>query len=358
MTTATFEEIEQAIKSKTFGPPKPKEEQDDGDKAIIADLESKGELLKMRKDDGNGHTVLSGNKAHHLDIYTLGMNLATEKYPRIIADLKSIKLPKKTIISTEISSEVDGYQDRFTIGALSTSTIATALQAQASGINPEMSFFNTLMWDGEDATKWSNGDRYLCLLDHMKKYKKDHVRIIEVFEGSLEQARKKSRKDERKDKWEGLVLYDMNATTEFTISKNGKKPKIPRPYGIWKDKPCIEIDFVAYGFIPSDAKTRKGALRDLLIGLIDPYTNKIIPCGRCSSGLTLPELIKYAQPGALPVAVEVTMEAWSKHGKHQQGSIVRVRDADEKSYDQCIATDIQLANYLSDQRIDLPWLKK
>ena len=353
MSVITFNEIHAAITGGYFAPPKPTNELSEADIQRINDLESDGNLMIQRKDDGNGHLTVVGNKPKSIDIYTLGLNNATLKYPHIIKDLLSIKLPEKTIICNEISCSINGVQDRYEIGRLSTSGVENAKEYQRiNNRYPEMSFFNPLVWNGEDVSKWSNVDRYECLDKHLGKKHVDFVRMIQLVEANLSDARMMV----KKYKWEGLVLLDKNATTQFKIGKViGMQPTIPRPDGIWKDKKGLEVDFVVYDFKPSTADAHAGGVKDFYIGLIDPETGELIPCGKVGNGLSKDDRFTYAKPGALPVAVAVEFEQWSKHGKTLIATIDRVRALEDKHFKQCVATEDQIKNFLSKERINPTW---
>jgi ATP-dependent DNA ligase len=122
--------------------------------------------------------------------------------------------------------------------------------------------------------------------------------------------------------------------------------------GAWKDKEGLFVDFVAYGFVSSTAASHAGSVKDFHIGLIDPNTSQLIPCGKCGNGLSKEQRLTFAKPGALPVAIEVRFEQWSKHGKTLLGYIERIRDPKDKHYSQCHATQAQLV-VLSKERINL-----
>jgi ATP-dependent DNA ligase len=134
----------------------------------------------------------------------------------------------------------------------------------------------------------------------------------------------------------------------------GKRPSIPRPEGVYKDIDKATVDFVAYDFVPSEAPSHKGAVKDFYIGLIDPATGNIIPCGKCGGGMKRDDRFTYADSKKLPVAVSVIFKYWSKYGKTIQGSIVSVREPGDKHWTQCVATKTQLEQYLSHERITLP----
>jgi ATP-dependent DNA ligase len=348
-----FEEVELGIKGGYFTPPKPKNEQDDEDRKLIAHLESTNNLMIQRKHDGNGHIATIGKKSREIDIYTLGLNSAAEKYPHLVRDLGAARFPGRTLLCSEIFCTVGGVHNRYEATRLTTSSVTNALAFQRTqGLYPTIALFNTLIWNGEDATRWSNHDRYHCIFDHLKRVGSvDHVQMTELIEMSLEEARKMS----RKNAWEGLVLYDRNASTQFALGKVGKIPTIPRPPGVWKDKEGLEVDFVAYDFVRSTAKSHADSVKDFYIGLIDPVTGELIPCGKCGNGLSREDRFKFVKTGMLPVAVEVKFEQWSKHGKTLLGRIERVRDHRDKHFTQCIATQAQLEKFLAKERIKVPW---
>ncbi len=345
-----FEEVVLGIEGGYFTPPKPKHEQEKKDQKIIAYLELAGNLMIQRKHDGNGHIVTVGAKPRQIDLYTLGLNPVAAKYPHLIKEIGGICFPEQTVMCSEICCTVRGVHNRDEATRLTTSRVENALKRQEThGMCPEIAIFNTLIWDGEDATKWSNADRYGCILDHLKRSGSvNHVKMTELVESSLKEARETV----RKNKWEGLVLYDRNAPTQFALGVSGKKaPPIPRPAGAWKDKEGLEIDFVAYGFVRSTAESHAGGVKDFYIGLIDPDTDEIIPCGLCGKGLSKDDRFKFAEPGMLPVAVKVRFEKWSKHGKTLLGNIDKIRDPAHKPYKDCHATKTQMRRYLTKERI-------
>lgn len=344
----SFEEVDHAIKHKLFTPPKPIEVPDAAAKEHIALLDASGKLIKMKKDDGHGHVGLIGPHVHDLGIYTLGMNMVTAKHPAITRELLSIKFPEKTLICTEISCLVKGKQDRNQLTSINrASDKKAAAYTSRTGIHPKMSIFNTLMWNGEDTTQWTNHDRYMQIAEFLKGKKLDHVTITELVHGSLAEARAYAKNLH----WEGMVLYDPAATTDFYIGDNDT---ILRPFGSWKDKDYYELDFVAYAYEPSTAKSHVGAVRDFYIGLVEPGTGLIIPVCKCGGGMKKADRIKYANADQLPIAVEVKFENWTKHGALSHGSIVRVRDAADKKWKQCIATKEQLQTVLATtkERVD------
>lgn len=345
--STTFDEIQYAIDSKIFTAPKPIEEPSAEERILIKKLESEGNLMKTRKDDGHGHLVGIG-KARDIDLYSSGLAKVTASHPRILADLWSLNLPEKTLICSEISRTVEGIQDRY---AVKTSE-ERRLKFETRGEYLEMAFFNTLMWHGEDARKWSNWDRYQCLLEHVHKQgHRENVRMIQLLEMTLDDAVFQV----EKNKWEGLVISDKNATTDFAIGTVGaSRPDEPRPDGSWKKKKGFEVDFVAYAFERSTAPSWYGAVKEFSIGLIDPVSRKLIPCGVCGTGMTKQERFEYTKPGKLPVAVEVKFESWSKvNHVPNQPRLKRFRD--DKTYEQCLATKDQMSTVLTKERIDPAW---
>jgi ATP-dependent DNA ligase len=344
----TFDEVAHAITHKLFTPPKPIEVPDAQARDHIALLDASGQLMKMKKDDGHGHVNLFGVHHNDLGIYTLGMNAVTTKHPAIARELLSIKFPEKTLLCSEISCIVKGKQDRNQLTSINRAGDEKAASyATRTGIHPKMSIFNTLMWNGEDTTQWTNYDRYMQIAEFLKGKKLDHVHMTELVTGSLADARVHA-----KDlNWEGMVLYDPKATTDFYI---GEDDTILRPFGSWKDKDYYELDFVAYAYEPSTAKSHPGAVRDFHIGLVEPGTGLIIPVCKCGGGMKKADRLKYADITQLPVAVEVKFENWTKHGALSHGSIVRVRDAADKKWKQCLATKEQLQTVLTKtkQRVD------
>ncbi|MEI8223821.1 MAG: hypothetical protein WCG20_01720 [bacterium] len=339
----TFEEIDYAIRNKLFTPPKPIEVPDAKAKLRIAELDSEGRLIIMKKDDGHGHIGVIGLKPDILSLYTLGFLDVTTKHPLIVSELLSVKFPEETILCSEITCLVNGKQDRNQLTSINRAKDEKAITYPTrTGIFPKMSIFNTLMWNGEDTTAWTNYDRYMQVVEYFKKKSKtfDYVHVTELVLGSLADARIRA----QESKWEGMVLYDPDATTEIFINKGDD---IPRPDGCWKDKDHFEGDFVAFAYEPSTAKSHPGAVRDFWIGLLDKKTGLVIPMGKCGGGMKKSERIKYANPDLYPLPIEVRYENMSKHGKLVHPRFRRVRDESDKKWQQCIATPEQLKHELA-----------
>lgn len=349
----TFKDILHGIQHGLFTAPKPIEKPSAKDEKIIAQLEQQGKIIYMKKDDGHGHTTLIGSSSSGIGFYTLGeLKNVANKHPALVSAVLSLKFPAKTVLSTEISCLVNGKQDHNLITSINRpdDDAKSAAFIAANKLVPKLSIFNTLMWSGEDTRNWSNADRYNCIVDHLKGKKVGLAFATEILKMSVADARAHA----KAHRWEGGVIYNADATTEFGLATFGEeRPSIPRPDGMWKDVEKATVDFVAYDYIASDAPSHKGAVKDFYIGLIDPHSGKIIPCGKCGTGMKRADRIKYADRKLLPVTVKVVFKEWSKYGKTSQGSILEVRDAADKHYSQCVATEEQLS-FLSQERIALP----
>ncbi|MDB4984713.1 MAG: hypothetical protein JWM20_892 [Patescibacteria group bacterium] len=340
---ADFEEIKKAIEEKRFVPAKPKERPNEKEVEIIKSLDEAKKLRTTKKADGNGYVFVNGNRPAEIELYTLGMNPSGNKYPSIIKDLGSLVFPPQTIICGEIAFEVDGKQRRSEIGRINSSGLKNALRLQESKeIIPELFLFNPLMWNGKDITNWSYDDRFECLAEHLAKKRFDYVKLIELLKCSLADARAMAKEKE----WEGLVLADAESMTGFSIKETADEDApIPRTKGLWKDKEGLLLDFVAYDVRFSTAKSRLGAIKDFKIGIIDPFTKEIIPCGNCGK-LRVSDAFAYADPKKLPVAVEVRFEMWSHNGVPLTASVERIREPKDKHYTQCFASEEDMAEIL------------
>lgn len=353
LTGITFKDIAHGIKHGVFTAPKPIEYPSPKEQARIAELDAAGKIIYMKKDDGHGITTLIGNRPSAIGFYTLGeLKNVADRHTALVQALQALKFPPKTVLGTEISCLVNGKQDRHLMTSINRpdDIAKSAAFIAKNNLTPKLSIFNTFMWAGEDTRTWSNLDRYQCIVDHLKGKKVDLAFATEILNLPLADARAHA----KNHKWEGGVIYDAGAQTMFNLGVVGEsRPSIPRPDGMWKDKEKVTVDFVAYDFVPSDAPSHPGAVKDFYIGLLDSKTGKIIPCGKCGNGMKKSDRIKYQDRRLLPITVEVTFESWSKYGKTSQGAISEIRDPADKHYTQCVATEEQL-ELLTQERIPVP----
>jgi ATP-dependent DNA ligase len=191
------------------------------------------------KRDGFMHPILI-DTAGNVKIYTRRMDDCTEKYPHIVKAITRTKLPKRTIILSELVTERDdGSDDRLAIQAISNSLPERARALQQAGPKAKAIFLYIAFWGGESLADLSFGAGIEFLEQQFgtKDRKPEHCDIMEVFYGSFEEA-KKHVIDKN---IEGLVIYNANESPGSMLFNFRGKPERPMAF---KWKPIFEDDFI------------------------------------------------------------------------------------------------------------------
>ncbi len=248
---------------------------------IFLDLEAKKRLIIQRKRNGNAAYIpATGKNKRRVELYSRGINPLTAHFPTLVEELRAMNLPSDTLLGGETLVQVDGIDSPSAFGSLARSKPERAVGLQRDGVSVELALFSVIVHRGKSVVHLPYKDRLDILQNLMAKHTSDRVNLVEIIPGSFKAAKKRS----VTSKWEGLVLYDADAPSEYRL--DGKIDQVPRPSGCWKWKEYAEGDFVATGWVPSTAPSHAGMVKDLLLHQYSPITGELQHWGKCGIGLS------------------------------------------------------------------------
>ncbi|MBI4120827.1 MAG: hypothetical protein HY457_01030 [Parcubacteria group bacterium] len=284
----------------TFVPPKPKNSVED--ERVLA-LEADGRAIYTRKYDGYYvSAVVTGGRAR---LYTRGIARdITANFPHLVEELEGIRFPRGgSLFCAELVIDDRGSDNRELV-----SRIVLARPDAAAILQLEQGFaglrvFNTLILGNEDVAPKTNAER-LAIVREMITYRANKVLPAEVIKLPFAEAQKLV----RKNKWEGLVIYDASKPTAYGIDAEGPDNP-PRPNGCWKWKPTSEDDFIAIGWEKgSNGGKHENRMGKLQLAQIHPVTCAQIPCGEVGTGFSDKERDIFANDRMYPCVVQVEYE--------------------------------------------------
>lgn len=311
-----------------FVGPKPIEEEP---KSTFYALEAGNNLIIERKRTGNcTYTAIAGPKKS-VRFYSSGINEWTANFPLLSDEVRSLNIPRDTLLAGEMLVQVSGTDDQDAFGSLAKSNTERSLALQKRGAIAQLRYFNALVYKGKSVITLPYENRLEILQGIVHHHDGDNVGLVEVVDTTFDHAISQS----MQEKWEGLVLYDKRAGSAFHL--NGTREKTPRPNGCWKWKDYKEGDFVATGWIPSTSKLYGGLVKDLMIAQYDPKTNKLVPWGKVGTGLSLADKKKYANDLLYPAVFEIQYERRTVNHKLYNAHILRPRD--DKRPEECFSPE-------------------
>ncbi len=304
---------------------KPIEEASD---EVFLELEAKGRLIKQRKRNGHAAYVsATGRGKRRLALYSRSIKDLTAHFPALVDELRSMNLPHNTLLAGEMLVQVDGVDSpgAFTSFAGSKPERAVRLQGESSPVR--MVLFNVIVHKGKMVVHFPYEDRLDILRNLLAKHSPERVDLVEVLPEPFAAAKRRS----VASKWEGLVLYDAKASTEYRL--DGKSAQVPRPLGCWKWKDYLEGDFVAIGWIPSTAKSHSGAVKNFKLWQYSPETGELQYWGKCGTGISREDRFRYANDAWK--VFEIKFERRTPNSRLIGAHILRERD--DKKPEECIA---------------------
>lgn len=294
-------------------------------------LETAGDLVKTRKRDGWGGTVVAtGMRKRPIALYTRSGNEITGNFPAVVEELRALALPKHTLVTGELYW-TQGANVREELGAISGLAQASpeiAVERQANGGSARFMCFTTLIVKGRDVSRLPFRERSAQVCEWLDKQSVELLSPMEQRPESFEALRALV----VKESWEGLVLYDQNAGTEFAT--DGKHNDPPRPEGCWKWKPYFEGDFIATGFAEGTGRNT-GLAGKIFIAQIDPRTGQFSPCGEVPLHKKEHKVL-FANKAIYPIVVEVGYEIRTPKGALRSAAVLRERSALDKRVEECI----------------------
>jgi ATP-dependent DNA ligase len=295
---------------------------------VIEKLEESGDLITERKRNGYGSYVcLTGVRKPRVAFYTRGVDDITAKFPSLRDEMRSVNGPSNSLFVAEMFTEVGGSDSpgAYTSIVKSKADQAIALQRDQQ---VKLALFNVLVHKGKSVTHLPYADRLDIVRNTLAKHAGPAIQVVEVLDVPFSDARARS----LSQKWEGLVLYDRRASTEYHVGTNARTP---RPEGCWKWKPYIEGDFVATGFVPSTASSHAGAVKDFLIAQYNPLTGELEEWGRCGIGISEAKRREYADAALYPMVFEIRFERRTKNRRLILAKILRRRF--DKKPEECLS---------------------
>jgi ATP-dependent DNA ligase len=297
----------------------------------LNELERQGRLHIERKRDGHGGLVTStGLVQPEVCLYTRTGNGTTSHFPTLIEDLRSMNIPADTLLAHEMIVECEGVDSQAAYSSIVKSNPARAIALQKEGRRVQIRFFNVIVHRGKDVIHLPYRDRLDIMEEIVSAHPLPHIGLAEEVRLPFAEATAHS----VAQKWEGLVVYDLDAPSEYRL--DGRSDQPPRPYGCWKWKKHLEGDFVVYGWVPSTAATRKGMVKDFLIGQYDRQ-GKLVECGRCSLGLSSKQRQIFTDDSLYPMVAEIQFERRTPKNRLINAQILRLRD--DKSPHECVVPD-------------------
>ncbi len=308
--------------------PKPQEE---APLEKVALLSESGRLVSTRKRDGWGSaSATTGLRKHPIALYTRGGNEITENFPAVVDELRSLALPKDTLVTSELFwvSKAGVREDLGALSGLAQASPENARKTQAEAGSARLMLFTPLIIKGKDVSSLPYHQRAEQLGEWLDKRNHELLSRMEHLTEDFAALQKRV----VKESWEGLVLYDADAGTAFET--NGKHEKPPRPDGCWKWKPLFEADFVATKFEPGTGKNT-GLAGKIYIAQIDSRTGQLFPCGEVPLHKKEHKIL-FANKAIYPIVVEVAYEIRTPKGALRTASVLRERSPLDKRIEECI----------------------
>lgn len=229
---------------KNFSVGKPQLQPEKGSKAEerLHTLIDDDQAIFTMKRDGNFHKLLiTPNQGVRL--FSRGGDEVTEWFPDLVANVKELELPPRSIIGVELVCTTNGKDDRLCLQSLarSKSERARRIQEEDPDKRPYMITLLPLYWKGGEIIKeWVVEDWIDLLYSEIKKRTRGtdlRIEPIEILYGGFKEAKKEcTRRD-----MEGLVIYDRSAYFgEQAFSWDGAIKRTP----CWKWKIIYEDDFI------------------------------------------------------------------------------------------------------------------
>ena len=304
--------------NKTFVGPKPREEISPPDLQQILSLQKKRRLHIQRKRDGYGaYLPIVGDT---VGLYSRQNTSWYGKFEPLEREIRGMRLPDETLLCGEmLVTNKKGHDDPHLFGRFARTNREGSILLQKGYAPVQLALFDVLMYGGRDVSGLRYEDR-LGIVHDVANKACDHIRVAEHVKHSFEDAQELVKKMQ----WEGLIIRDLDAVTQFRLDGNAAEP--PRPDGTWKKKPFQEADFIAVRWIPSTSKTYKGLVRDFILAQYDSRTGELVEWGPVGNGLTAEEKRLYADDSRFPLVVQVQFELRTKNNRLQKASIMRIRD--------------------------------
>jgi hypothetical protein len=292
-----------------------------------------------------------------------------ERYDHIIANLRELNLPPKTILLGEIcciaaSGFVDDEQlDRDDL--LYVNSVRGSLTEESRRVQQEHGLIGFCIWDvafwaGEcwlqEKPYQERSARFIELCDNSQKprfitfpeiltfYQDGGQVLAEVSSPNAQTYSFYAAEPPDKvaldfavsKEWEGWVVLDPNST--YGDRSYNFRGKAERPKECCKLKPTKTADFIVRYDPDNGVGLRGKGKKKVGVGsvfcyLIDPRTNQEVKVGKCGGGLTDEQVTQFADPASYPMVWEIEFAEWTEDGSIQFPVFLRVRD--DKDANEC-----------------------
>jgi hypothetical protein len=218
--------------------------------AFLKVVDSGHDIVTVKR-DGFMHPILITTSGD-VKVYTRRMEPCTEKYPFLTRSLRKVKLPKRSVLLCEFVVAGPERDDRLKMQAISNSLPDRAVALQTAGDHVTAIVLSTPIWNGEDMTDLTFGQLIEFEEENfgVRSRCPDGFEGMEIVYGGFEAAKK----EVKRRKLEGLVIYDANAVPGSRAYNFRGKPERPE---CWKWKPELEDDFLVV-FDPDCANWSEG----------------------------------------------------------------------------------------------------
>ncbi len=291
------------------------------DEKKLAKLHLAGRAIWTLKRDGMMHIAVRRQGAW--EIYSRRMDLATDRFPHIVASLDRLRFPDGTILLGEMTLlRSDGRDDFKGTSRICRSDPDLALAYQGLGPFPKdgqdksvlgkISYyvFDIAFLNGKDGLRTATKvkDRLKVLRTAFLEFDTELSKNATGQGASIRELMAESKRRERMLRTHHvapLKIFHASPETDLDIAKRlgvegfvvldadgtyGDKGysfdgKAQRPEGIWKRKPKLEDEFIVVGVYEGTGRNT-GKLGGFYLEQIHPETGKRIDCGKCGGGFT------------------------------------------------------------------------
>ena len=287
--------------------------------SLLEGLEARHDLLIERKRNGHaGYVTLTGAR-RRTRIYSRGINELTANFPHLVEGLRNLRIPEETLLAGEMFVQAGGIDSPEIFSRFARSKREKSLALQREYAPVHLALFNVIVYRGTSVVHYPYADRLDMLEEMAIAGPAGNVRVVDVLNYPFACAKEMS----IAGKWEGLVLYDRKAGSEYRL--DGRIDQTPRPEGVWKWKDYLEGDFVATGWIPSTASSHTGCVKDLTIAQYDRKRGELVDWGRIGVGLSKQDRIDYMNDALYPMVFEIKFERRTANNRLIHGRIMRRR---------------------------------
>lgn len=292
-------------------------------------LESEGNLIIQRKRDGHCvYVAVTGKRRKRIEIYSRGIGNLTKKFPSLVKELRSMHIPTDTLLAGELVVSVKGVDSNATINSFTKSDDARSLETQKEYEPVRLALFNIIVLGGESVIGAPYGERLEMLQKLSASHEPKQVDVVELLNMSFDDAIALS----KKNGWEGLVLYDRLAPSEYRV--DGKTDQPLRLKGCWKRKEYLSDDFAVISFNLSTSGSNKGLVEDVNLAQRDRKTGEWVNFGKFGY-LTAKEREEWRNPSLYPFVIELGYERTTPNNKLIGKYRIRNRNPEDKKAEEC-----------------------